>query len=96
MRRIGSWLPVLMFFCALFIAQGMMIGWALPDSAEGKLGARRDFGGAWEWSEIVRSDEPILERIPAPYVVLTIVAGAAVAMIAWTLLVRWTDVDEAL
>jgi len=37
-----------------------------------------------------------MERIPAPYVVVTVIGCAALAMVIWTLLVRWTDIDEAL
>lgn len=87
---------MLSFFGAVLIAQGVVIVWALPDQPGEFVGDTRRAGRNWGWSEIIRNDGPILERIPAPYVVLTILGGAAVAMIAWSLLVRWTDIDEAL
>jgi hypothetical protein len=96
MKRIGAWLPVVAFFCAVLIAQGVMIGWWLPDSGVTSPGDTRGTDRAWEWSGIVRSDGPIMERIPAPYIVVTVLGCAVIAMIAWSFLVRWTDIDEAL
>jgi hypothetical protein len=91
MSRIRSWLPVVVLFVALGLAQGAMIAWGVP-SPTGESGS----GPRWGWPEIIRDHGPIMERIPAPYVVLTVVGCAALAMVIWTLLVRWTDIDEAL
>jgi hypothetical protein len=76
--------------------QALLIVELAPDSGENIAVSIKDQGDdAWSWANIVRDDGPILERIPAPYVVLTLLSGAGVAMVGWYLLVRWTDISEA-
>jgi hypothetical protein len=91
MSRIRSWLPILALFVGLALLQGAIIAWSIPG---GDADGRRT--PDWGWPDIIRDHGPIIERIPAPYVVLAIVGCAALAMVIWTLLVRCTDIDEAL
>jgi hypothetical protein len=95
MKRFRAWMPMLLLFLVIATVQGLLIAGLAPDSGDSDAIAvqRQD---EWSWSDIGRDDGPILERIPAPYVVLTILSGAGVAIIGWYVLVRWTDISETL
>jgi hypothetical protein len=82
-------LLLLLVFAAV---QGMLIVELAPDAGQGDVVSVPE---GWSWSEIVRDDGPIMERIPAPYVVFTVLTGAVVSVVGWYVLVRWTDISEA-
>ena len=98
MKRFRAWMPLAALFVVFISLQGVYLLEVAPDSRDDIAVSERlspDSDGSWSWSEFVRDDGPWLERIPAPYVVLTILGGAAVTAIAWFALVRWTDISEA-
>jgi hypothetical protein len=94
MKRFRAWLPLLTLFVAIIAVQGIVMIVAVPDSRDAVLQLPVD-DDSGSWSGIVRDDGPLMERIPAPYVVLPILGGACVTAIGWYFLVRWTDISEA-
>jgi hypothetical protein len=90
-------MPPVLLFLAIAAVQALLIVELAPDSGVLVATSAQEPGqDTWSWSKIIRDDGPILERIPAPYVVLTLLSGAGAAMVGWYLLVRWTDISEAL
>lgn len=98
MKRFRAWLPLMALFVVILGLQGVLMIEVAPDSRNDGVESAQlstDDERTWSWSEIVRDDGPFLERIPAPYVVLTILGGACASGILWIMLVRWTNISEA-
>ena len=87
MTRFRAGLMVAGVFLILLAVQGLII---VGISGEGANAPALESAVR----NVVRDDGPLMERIPAPWVVLTILGGALVSMGIWYALVRWTDISE--
>jgi hypothetical protein len=88
MRRLRALFPVALVIIALIVSQAIMVFGTSTYDEPGSSALGRGV------RSIVRDDGPIMERIPAPVVVVALLAVALVATGAWYALVRWTDVSE--
>ena len=91
MRMSRSVVSAFLALALVAMLQSFMIIGPGADILEGDAGSAIEVTGASDSFEFIRDDGPIMERIPAPYVVFTVLAGGCVAIIAFYLFVRLSD-----
>lgn len=91
MRMSRSVVSAVLLLALVAVFQSFMILGPGADVLQGE--PEIAIGGAREpdWFGFIREEGPILERIPAPYVVFTVLAGGLITIVAFYLFVRFSD-----